>query len=371
MVQAWIDTEPVTLADATAEAARLLAASRLPVFAGLGTDVAGARAAIALARRLGGVVDHVHASALLADLDVARSAGMMTTTPNEARLRADLLLLVGDGLVAAWPDLPERLIARPPTAAGPVPGRRRVIWLCPGRAGSRLRSQTAEIRAIARDRRDLPALIAALRARAGGRPIAKNGAAIAALDAVVAELRGARFGVAIWSAADLDPLSIETLSGLVDDLNAATRFSGLPLAPGDDAAGVLQVCGWTTGLPVRTGFGRGAPEHDPWRFDAGRLVDGGEADCAVWISAYRPLPPGWHRALPTIALTAAGTAFDRAPQVHIEVGRPGRDHDAVEYHPASGTLAFVAATRPHAAVSVASALSGIAAALPETGVRPC
>ena len=52
--------DPVALDAAIAEAARLLGASRLPVIAGLGTDVAGARAAIALAQRLGGVVDHMH-----------------------------------------------------------------------------------------------------------------------------------------------------------------------------------------------------------------------------------------------------------------------------------------------------------------------
>ena len=81
--------------------------------------------------------------------------------------------------------------------------------------------------------------------------------------------------------------TIEMLFGLIDDLNAHTRFTGLPLAPGDNAAGVMQACGWMTGFPMRTGFGRGYPEHDPWRFDATRLVESGEADCALWISAYR------------------------------------------------------------------------------------
>lgn len=371
MVQAWIDAAPAAFADAIAEAARLLGASRLPVIAGLGTDVAGARAAVALARRLGGAVDHLHASALLRDLDVVRSAGAMTTTPNEARLRADLLLMVGDGLVAAWPDLLQHLLVRPRATVGARPARRRVVWLCPGRAGSRLWPDTAEIRAVVRDPRDLPELIAALRARVAGRPIARNAAAVAALDAVVAELRSAKFGVAVWSAVDLDPLTIETVCGLVDDLNASTRFSGLPLAPGDDAAGVQLACAWTTGLPLRTGFGRGRAEHDPWRFDAGRLVDSGEADCAVWVSAYRPAVPRWRHPVPTIALTPAGATFDRVPRVRFTVGRPGLDHDAVEYHQASGTLAWVAAVRPTPSVTVADALAAVASALPAAEALPC
>ncbi|MDR3406930.1 MAG: amidohydrolase family protein, partial [Methylovirgula sp.] len=56
--------------------------------------------------------------------------------------------------------------------------------------------------------------------------------------------------------------------------------------PAQNAVGVLQTSGWMTGFPIRTGFGRGYPEHDTWRFDANRLVDAGEADAALWISAY-------------------------------------------------------------------------------------
>jgi formylmethanofuran dehydrogenase subunit B len=113
MGPAWIEGNPVALDAAAAEAARLLGASRLPVIAGLGTDIAGARAAVALARRLGGAIDHVHSGALIRDLDVMREAGMMMTTPAEARVRGDVLLLVGEGLVAAWPQLPERLLQAP------------------------------------------------------------------------------------------------------------------------------------------------------------------------------------------------------------------------------------------------------------------
>ena len=105
MGDARIDGRPVALEAAIAEAARMLAASRLPVIAGLGTDIAGARAAVALADRIGGVVDHMHAEAVLRDLAVMRQAGAYLTTPNEARLRGDTLLLVGPGLIEAWPDL--------------------------------------------------------------------------------------------------------------------------------------------------------------------------------------------------------------------------------------------------------------------------
>jgi formylmethanofuran dehydrogenase subunit B len=356
MANAWIRGNPTSLEAAVAEAARLLQACRMPVIAGLATDVAGARAAIALAKRVGGAIDHLHSAALLRDLDVMRAAGMMLTTPNEARLRADLLLLVGPGLIEAWPELPVRLLAKPD-------GKRRIVWLCPG---SGKRDPAIEI--IGDDPADLPVLLAALRARAGGRPVGNTPLA-AQIEALAADLPKARFGVAVWSAAALDALTVEMLCGLVKDLNDNTRFSGLPLAPGDNAAAVQQVSGWMTGFPLRTGFGRGYAEHDPWRFDAVRLVDSGEADCALWIAATSAAAPAWQREVPLIALTSAPESLQKPPQVAIAVGRPGIDHDAVEHLAATGTLAAVSARKPTNAISVADAVGKIAAAL--SVAQPC
>ena len=357
MGHAWIDGRSVQLQTACAEAARLLGASRLPVIAGLGTDIGGARAAIALARRLGAAVDHMHADVLLRDLDVVRDAGMMVTTPTEARVRADVLVLAGPLPTDAWPSL-----------AIAAPNRdRRIVWLCPGRA--RRDARGAKIHAVGRDADDLPGIIAALRAAVARRPVGALPVAAKALAATAAQLQSARFGVAIWSAAALDALTIEMLCGLVKDLNATTRFSGLPLPPADNALGVLQACGWMTGFPPRTGFGHGIAEHDPWRFDARRLVESGEADCVLWISAYRPAAPPWTRDVPTIALTGDGAGFRRRPRVHVAVGRPGIDHDATEHVAAAGTLAWVAAAAPRDTTSVADAIAGIAAKLP--GASPC
>jgi formylmethanofuran dehydrogenase subunit B len=367
MTPAWIDGNPVGLDAAAAEAARLLGASRLPVIAGLGTDVAGARAGIALAQRLGGVVDHVHSDALLRNLDVMREAGMMVTTPNEARLRGDVLLLVGEGPVAAWPQLPERLLEAP-LAPEIADGTRRIRSLCPGRKDASALSG-ANAGTIGRDPADLPILLAALRARVAGRPVNASAVPVRTLDALAGDLRAARFGVAVWSAAHLDTLSVEMLCGLVDDLNATTRFTGLPLLPGDNAAGVLEACGWMTGYPMRTGFARPHATHDPWWFDATRLIESGEADCALWISAYHDAEPAWTRTVPTIALTGADVRV--SARVRIAVGCPGIDHDAVQHLAATGTLGPVPASKPSGALSVAEALARITAALPETGGARC
>src|SRR6516165_645211 len=134
---ASIDGAPASLDDAAAAAARLLAQSAQPLIAGLGADVEGARAAIALAERVGGVIEHMHSAALLRDLDSLRGTGVMLVTPGEARVRADVVLLVGDGLTETWPALNERLL-RPPARPDGVDVKRRIVWLAPA-IGARIR----------------------------------------------------------------------------------------------------------------------------------------------------------------------------------------------------------------------------------------
>ncbi len=67
---ASVGGEPASLDEAARAAARLLARSPQPLIAGLGADIAGARAAIALAERTGGVIEHMRSAALMRDLEL-------------------------------------------------------------------------------------------------------------------------------------------------------------------------------------------------------------------------------------------------------------------------------------------------------------
>ena len=169
---ASIDGAPASLDDAAAAAARLLARSHQPLIAGLGADIEGARAAIALAERTGGVIEHMHSAALLRDLDPMRETGVVLTTPGEARVRADVVLLVGDGLTETWPVLNERLL-RPPARPEGVDVKRRIIWLAP-RADARIPGFDGDIEVLAAGAGAARAAnLAALRARVKGRHIAR------------------------------------------------------------------------------------------------------------------------------------------------------------------------------------------------------
>ncbi len=372
---ASIDGAPVSLDAAATAAAGLLARSRQPLIAGLGADIDGARAAIALAERVGGVIEHMHSAAVLRDLDSMRETGIMLTTPGEARVRADVVLLVGDGLTEAWPHLNERLLTPPARPEG-VDVNRRVVWLAPA-IGARIRGFEGDIEIWGAGRGAALAVnLAALRThvknpRLANRRIARSGLPLSTLDAIATTIKGARFGVAVWTAGSLDALEIEMLHGLVRDLNDTTRFSTLPLPAPDNGAGVLAACGWTTGFPMRTGFGAGVPVHDPWRFDAEQLVASGETDCVVWISAFGAAPPAWRSAVNVIALCERTAQFADEPNVRITVGRPGVDHDAVMHSSDMGTLVAAIASARSGAPSVAEALERIGARLGEADASSC
>ena len=372
---ASIDGAPVSLDAAAAGAALLLARSRQPLIAGLGADIDGARAAIALAGQVGGVIEHRHSAALLRDLDCLRETGIMLTTPGEARVRADVVLLVGDALTEAWPSLTERLLAPPARPEG-VNVKRRIIWLAPA-IGARIGGFEGDIEIWKAERgATLAVNLAALRARVKNRPIAnpriaRSALPLSVLDSIATTIKAARFGVAVWTAESLGALEIEMLHGLVRDLNDTTRFSTLPLPAPDNGAGVLAACGWTTGFPMRTGFGAGVPIHDPWRFDAERLVASGETDCVLWISALGAVPPTWQRAVNLIALCERTTQFAEEPNVRITVGRPGVDHDAIMHSSDVGTLVAATASARSGAPSVADALERIGACLGEADASSC
>ena len=354
---AWIDGERAMFDLAVSQAARLIGASVAAVFAHLGSDAAGAREAVLLAEQVGGALDHASSAAMLANLDAMRETGVMLITPLEAAVRADVVWLIGDSMFEAWPELESRILAR--ARRSPAENAtRRVVWTrtTAAAAAAPLGATTCTM-GEGVERLDH---LASLRARANRRVVGANDDT----DAIAAILRDAKFGVAIWSAAEMEPLAIEAINGLVRDLNETSRFSTLPLVSADNGAGVEAVCAWMTGFPLRTGFARGGPQHDPWRYDSRRLISAGETDCVIWVSSFEGgAAPG---APVHIALCEPGVVA--AARVRIDMARPGVDHDAVLYDARIGALVAQTAARPQAKPTVAATLAAIRAKI---GGAPC
>src|SRR5690606_21654344 len=133
------------------------------------------------------------------------------------------------------------------------------------------------------------------------------------------------------------------------------RASLLPLTSATGAQTAAQVSNWMTGLPPRTGFMRGVPDYDPWRFDAARMVEAGECDALVWLSSFEAAAPPWKTRLPLIAITPPGANFSRPPEVLIETAIPGAQADAEFWSETAGALVAVKAAAASSAPTAAAA----------------
>lgn len=342
-MRAWIEGQPVDQHEAVAAAARILREARTPLIGGLAGDVDAVRAAYRLAFHIGASLDCAGSDALYADLGALAAHGAMTTTWAEARNRADLLLIVGRK-VGAHPLLAELVVA-PAPLAGVV--KREVVGLDVEQA-------------------NLPGQLALLRALAAGH--LPSGSETTALEAVADRAKAARFGVAVYDPQELGEPAVGMLQGLIKDLNDKTRFSSLPLGVPAAARLALSVGSWTTGDAPRVGLGRGYPEHDPWRFDARRLMADGEADAVLWLDALANTEAAPTN-LPCIALS--GRPDGAQARIVIEVDVPGEAGAAVCFDERRATLTAIGTGTASRNAGAAEILDAIQAAIGEKGQASC
>ena len=300
--RARVDGRDCDLDAAISAAASLLAASRQPLFGGLGTDVAGARALYALACETGAICDPARGQALMHGLRALQDRGGFSTTLAEARTRADLIVCMTGAPTQRYPEFFRRCGVEAPEDA-------RIAMLPP-----------------CGDLFDTVALLAALVA---GRVPAEDERVPAELAALSARLRSARYAVLVYEPGRLPThgaLIIEAIQRIVATLNRSTRAASLALGGDDGAATVNQVFAWRSGLPLRSRAGPAGLEHEPLCFDADRLLADGAVDALLWISSFgqEPAPPPTQ--LPCIVLGHPRMQEAKAPahgRVFIPVSTPG------------------------------------------------
>jgi formylmethanofuran dehydrogenase subunit B len=356
---AFVDGEPVPLDSAIAAAALRLGASRQPLFAGLGTDVDGARALYPLACATGALTDAAGGDALAEGLRALQDRGQFTTTLAEVRTRADLVVFVGTPPLAMAPLLRERL------GIGEAQGFDRHIAVLGADLGAVAgwtgAGVTAESIAAGADLFEIVALLAA--AVAGRVP------APAPLQGLVARLRAARYAVIVGAPALLpahSALLIEAVHRAVHTLNRSTRAAALWVGGGQGAATANQVFAWLGGLPVRSRAGPRGLEHDPHAYSATRVLADGAADLLLWVSSFEAdaLPPAASMPLVALAHPAQAAACRRAGTVFIGVATPGIGHGGHLFRTDGTVLMPLNAARSDALPSVADVARRLLAALP-------
>lgn len=355
-----------SLQEAAAAAARLLRDARQPLFAGLGTDVAGMRRVLELADRCGAMLDHMNGEALMRNVRPLQEAGLMSTTLSEVKNRADLVLIVGGDVASRYPRFFERVVWTGDSLFRPNGAWPAVVYL--GEVADPSPGTSPDGRppwVVPCSRQRLIEVIGALRCLVAGRPLdaqEAGGVPLETLRALADRLGRARYGVAVWSAAELNfphaELTVQSLCELIKELNRETRFCGLPLAGSDGDLTANEVHVWQTGFPLRTSLGAGHPEYDPYHYAAAGLLARGEADALVWISSLSDRsPPGTD--VPMVVLGADSLVPPREPEVFIPVGRPGVDHPAHLFRADKAVVVRLDPLRSSRLPSVAQAVCAI------------
>lgn len=363
--QALVAGRPVDLPTALRAAAEILQRARRPLIGGLACDVTGHRAVLALAEKLGGVVDHMDGVAQFRNWQVFQDGGWMTTTLSEVRNRADLIVLAGAD-VSRYPRFLERCLplqSQQPSQFGDLQRRFIVLGDVPSMTSGRLADA---VFAIPMPNQRLGDFFLALRARLAGNRLddaAIEGVDLAQIDDLLATLRTARYGVVVWNAAELDfpnaDLTIQAMVDLVKDLNQDTRWSGLPLGGSDGGTSAAQVCTWQTGYPLRVGYEAAGPRYEPRSFASAALLAAGEADALVWISAFDPARTPPKADCPSIVLGRADMVFEQPPDVFIPVAVPGVQHGGFLHRMDAVVALQLQAPVPAELISVAQALAAI------------
>jgi formylmethanofuran dehydrogenase subunit B len=321
--QPLVDGRAASSQEAIAAAAHLLRSSHQPLFGGLGTDVAGARALYRLACATGAICDAAQGGALTQSLRALQDRGGFTTTLAEVHARADVIVFVGGLGLDQAPLLFDRLgfgdavvPQRHVVAIGISAQEQEQLAALGQREGLRVEALPLHGDLL----ETVSLLCAAVSERVGNLP--------PPLAALAARLRAAHYSVFIGAPGNFaahGALLIEAVNRTVGHLNASTRAAALWLGGGNGAATVNQVFTWLSGLPLRSRAGPRGLEHEPLCFDAARLLADNAVDALLWVSSFdaASAPPPTKLPLIVLGHPSLAASCARVGSVFVPVSTPG------------------------------------------------
>jgi formylmethanofuran dehydrogenase subunit B len=332
-----VDGQDVDLDTALERAAAILSGAGRPLFGGLATDIAGARALYELAAGCGAIVDHLHGDALAASTLSLQDRGAFFTTLSEVRTRADLVIVFACQPSARYP----RFYAR--ALAGAAQERALSFVACAvDPAASGVAQARVDSILPGADLFDVLALWSALLEGRSVAALHDDSGVARELAALIERIATARYTVFVYEPAALPgphaALLIEALNRIIKAINRTTRAGGLPLGGDDGALSVNQTLTWLSGFPLRTRVAKparaaGEPplDHDPYRYRTDDLLAGRDIDALLWIASFgpQPLPAALAPDVPAIVLghpaLARSVGSHSGATVFIPVATPGID----------------------------------------------
>ncbi len=333
---ASVDGRRATLPACLDAAAEILGRADRPLLYGFASSAVPAqRLGVALAERLGAVIDTPTSVEHGATLQATQIVGDTTCTLGEIKNRADAVVFWGSNPVDAHPRHVYRYSVFP---AGLRIGGRADRFVAVVDVRWTPTAGLADLFLRVEPERDYEAL-SVLRALLRGEPVdapAVAGVETARWAALLDRLKAARFVSLHWGLGLTmtrgDYHNVEAMLAFARDLSAVTKVAASPMrghSPiGGNVVGADAVLAWQSGYPYAVDYSRGVPRYNPYEFAARELLAAGEVDAALLVSgdpALR-LPEAARaglRRVPVVAVTAAEGETTRLARVVIPTGRAG------------------------------------------------
>ena len=331
-----IDGQPAELNRAIERAADILRTAQAPLLWGLsGTTVEAVSAALAIADRVGAVVDLAGSAGELARLRAFQRVGQVSATLGEVKDRADVVVFWGVDPLTSHPRHWERYSVGPRGRF--VPGGRAGRFVIVVDSEPSETSRAADLFLQYEPNRQAETL-AVLRCLARGialdpgRVDRSTGLSLPILEDLNDRLKRARFGAFFFDSelgrGKAGARTVEAALTLVRDLNHGRRFVAMEMGGPGNGSGASAVLGWQAGANSNVDFGLGYPRHLPGEANLAARLERGEVDVALIIaddprSILAPEALARLGSISTIVIAPGATGPGRPSAVAFDVARTG------------------------------------------------
>lgn len=275
----------VGLEEAIEKAVEILSSSRRPLVYGLSsTENDAHREAYHIAETVGGVVDNTssvcHGPTAIGSQESGEPHGSLA----EIRNRADLIIYWGSNPQFAHPRHIGRFVK-----PQPIYTDSRTVWVVDIR-----KSVSANIadRFIQIEPGSDLEVISTMRALLRGHSLdmAKvGGLSVSEIEVLVDQMKNAEYGAFFFGLGLVQSRgkhrNVDAAIRLIQDLNAYTRWTMLPMRGHYNVTGANKTSTWQTGYPFGVDYSRGYPRFQPGEYTAIDLVRRGEVDAILNVAA--------------------------------------------------------------------------------------
>ncbi len=328
---ATIEGSNVTLDEAINKAVEILQSSSQPLISGLIADVQACREAVALADKVGGVVDHANGKFIRANIAVMQRMGKVKTTLAEVRNRADHVIIFGSEVLEQFPRFLDRILS-PEKSLGTENTTNKTITVIDSQAqpDASHSFDQSNINYLRLDMPTLESIIQALQSiiQSPNNEV-KETDTTKTIKTVYSKILDSQYTTIVWNTGllntDTAEQTVQAITLSIKAIMKNIRCVGLPLGGSKGEITASQVATWQTGVPLPVAFMSGAPVHDPVLYNGSTMLENNEADSLVWLSTYSTddIPP--QTDIPSIVLGHPNMQVSKQTTVFIPVGVPGID----------------------------------------------